>query len=38
MVAVPGIVETIEAHGETTWLIVPAGIVEACTHLRDAED
>ena len=33
----PGLVETIEAHGETTLVIDPARIVEACTHLRDAE-
>ena len=35
--AVPGLVETIEAHGETTLVVDPARIVEACTHLRDAE-
>jgi NADH-quinone oxidoreductase subunit C len=34
-VAVPGLVETVEAHGETTLVIDPARIVEACTHLRD---
>ncbi len=36
-VAVPGLVETIEANGETTLVVDPARIVEACTHLRDAE-
>ena len=35
--AVPGLVETVEAHGETTLVVDPARIVEACTHLRDAE-
>jgi NADH-quinone oxidoreductase subunit C len=34
---VPGVVETLEAHGETTLVIDPARIVEACTHLRDDE-
>jgi NADH-quinone oxidoreductase subunit C len=34
---VPGVVETVEAHGETTLVVDPARIVEACTHLRDAE-
>lgn len=34
---VPGVVETTEAHGETTLVVDPARIVEACTHLRDAE-
>ena len=33
---VPGLVETREAHGETTLVVDPARIVEACTHLRDA--
>ncbi len=33
----PGLVETKEAHGETTLVIDPARLVEACTHLRDAE-
>jgi NADH-quinone oxidoreductase subunit C len=32
---VPGVVETIEALGETTLVVDPARIVEACTHLRD---
>ncbi len=31
----PGLVETREAHGETTLVVDPARIVEACTHLRD---
>jgi NADH-quinone oxidoreductase subunit C len=35
--AVPGLVETVEAHGETTLVVDPARIVEACTHLRDAD-
>jgi NADH-quinone oxidoreductase subunit C len=34
---VPGLVETIEAHSETTLVVDPARIVEAGTHLRDAE-
>jgi NADH-quinone oxidoreductase subunit C len=34
---VPGVVETLEASGETTLVVDPARIVEACTHLRDAE-
>jgi NADH-quinone oxidoreductase subunit C len=34
---VPGVVETLAAHGETTLVVDPARIVEACTYLRDAE-
>jgi NADH-quinone oxidoreductase subunit C len=34
---VPGVVETLEAHGETTLVVDPSRVVEACTHLRDAE-
>ena len=34
---VPGVVETVEAHGETTLVVDPARLVEACTHLRDRE-
>jgi NADH-quinone oxidoreductase subunit C len=34
---VPGVVETVEAHGETTLVVDPARVVEACTHLRDEE-
>ena len=34
---VPGVVETVEAHGETTLVVDPARIVGACTHLRDEE-
>jgi NADH-quinone oxidoreductase subunit C len=34
---VPGLVETVEAHGETTLVVDPARLIEACTHLRDAE-
>ena len=36
-VAVPGVVETLEAHGETTLVVDPTRIVEACAHLRDEE-
>lgn len=34
---VPGLVETREEHGETTLVVDAARVVEACTHLRDAE-
>ena len=34
---VPGLVETREEYGETTLVVDPARIVEACRHLRDAE-
>jgi NADH:ubiquinone oxidoreductase subunit C len=34
---VPGLVETKEAHGETTLAVDPARLVEACIHLRDTE-
>ena len=34
---VPGVVETVEANGETTLVVDPARVVEACTHLRDVE-
>ena len=34
---VPGVVETREAFGETTLVVDPARLVEACTHLRDEE-
>jgi NADH:ubiquinone oxidoreductase subunit C len=37
MGAVPGLVETKEAHGETTLVVDPARLAEACTHLRDSE-
>ena len=37
MGGVPGLVETKEAHGETTLVVDPARLVEACTHLRDEE-
>ena len=33
--AVPGVIETREAHGETTLVVDPARVVEACRHLRD---
>jgi NADH-quinone oxidoreductase subunit C len=32
---VPGLVETREAYGETTLVVDPARLVEACTALRD---
>ena len=35
--AVPGLVETKEGHGETTLVVDPARLVEACTYLRDEE-
>ena len=35
--AVPGLVETVEEHGETTLVVDPARVVEACTHLRDEQ-
>jgi NADH-quinone oxidoreductase subunit C len=31
----PGLVETIEEHAETTLVVDPARLVEACLHLRD---
>jgi NADH-quinone oxidoreductase subunit C len=34
---VPGLVETREALGETTLVVDPARLVEACTYLRDEE-
>ncbi|MDQ2984727.1 MAG: NADH-quinone oxidoreductase subunit C [Actinomycetota bacterium] len=34
---VPGLVETKEAHGETTLVVDPARLAEACTYLRDHE-
>jgi NADH-quinone oxidoreductase subunit C len=34
---VPGVVETREALGETTLVVDPARLVEACMHLRDEE-
>jgi NADH-quinone oxidoreductase subunit C len=33
--AVPGLVETREAFGETTLVVDPARVVDACLHLRD---
>jgi NADH-quinone oxidoreductase subunit C len=33
---VPGLVEERVAHGETTLVVDPARLVEACLHLRDA--
>ena len=35
---VPGVVETKEAHGETTLIVDPARLIEACLHLRDRLD
>ncbi len=34
---VPGLVETVEAHDETTLVVDASRVVEACTHLRDQE-
>ena len=34
---VPGLVETKEEHGETTLVVDPARLREACLHLRDRE-
>jgi NADH-quinone oxidoreductase subunit C len=34
---VPGLIETKEAYGETTLVVDPARLVEACTYLRDKE-
>jgi NADH-quinone oxidoreductase subunit C len=36
--AIPGLIETREAHGETTIVLDPGRLLEACTHLRDEED
>jgi NADH-quinone oxidoreductase subunit C len=33
----PGLVETKEAYGETTLVVDPVRLVEACTYLRDEE-
>jgi NADH-quinone oxidoreductase subunit C len=35
--SVPGLVERREALGETTLVVDPARVAEACTHLRDEE-
>jgi NADH-quinone oxidoreductase subunit C len=35
--AVPGLVETKEAYGETTLVVDVARLIEACTYLRDEE-
>ena len=35
--SVPGLVETREGYGETTLVVDPARLVEACMHLRDVE-
>jgi len=34
---VPGLVERKEEHGETTLVVDPARLLEACEHLRDVE-
>jgi NADH:ubiquinone oxidoreductase subunit C len=34
---VPGLVETVDEHGETTLVVDPARVVEAGLHLRDVE-
>ena len=34
---VPGLVERKDAYDETTLVVDPARLVEACTHLRDEE-
>ncbi len=34
---VPGLVEVKQAHDETTVVVEPARLVEACTYLRDTE-
>ncbi|MBA2360848.1 MAG: NADH-quinone oxidoreductase subunit C [Actinobacteria bacterium] len=34
---VPGLIERREGHGETTLVVDPARLGEACLHLRDAE-
>lgn len=34
---VPGLVETLERHGETTLVVDSSRIVEACMHLRDEQ-
>ena len=33
--SVPGVVETRESFGETTLVVDPARLIEACTSLRD---
>jgi NADH:ubiquinone oxidoreductase subunit C len=35
---VPGLVETKEAYGETTLVVDPARLVDACLYLRDEHD
>ena len=32
---VPGVIETVEAHRETTLVVDPPRLLEACRHLRD---
>lgn len=34
---VPGVIQTREKHGETTLVVDPSRIREACLHLRDVE-
>jgi NADH-quinone oxidoreductase subunit C len=35
---VPGVLDEIEEHGETTLVVDPARLVDACLHLRDELD
>ncbi len=37
MPGLPGLIDRIEAFGETTLVVDPARILEACLHLRDEE-
>jgi NADH-quinone oxidoreductase subunit C len=34
---VPGVARVEEGHGETTLVVEPANLIEACAHLRDEE-
>ena len=34
---IPGVKRVEEAHGETTLVVEPARLIEACSHLRDEE-
>jgi NADH-quinone oxidoreductase subunit C len=36
-VTVPGLVNRVDAHGETTVVVDPADLIEAATYLRDQE-
>lgn len=35
LAGVPGLVETVEAHGETTIVVDPERVLEACAYLRE---